>query len=47
MNEFTNVLKFANLAIRTVRIIDIAKKVIIVAAVGVGCVFAVKLWRSR
>lgn len=47
MNEITNVLKVVNTAFRTVRFIEIAKKVIIVAAVGMSCFFAVKFWRSR
>ena len=47
MNELTNVLKVANVAFRTVRFMEIAKKVIIVSAVGLSCFFAFKFWRGR
>lgn len=47
MNELTNALKFADIAFRTVRFMEIAKKVIIISAVGMCCLFAVKFWRSR
>lgn len=47
MNEITNALRVANAAFRTVRFMEIAKKVIVVSAVAICCFFAVKFWRSR
>lgn len=47
MNELTNVLKIVNIAFRTVKFMEIAKKIIIVCAIGLGCFFAIKFWRNR
>lgn len=47
MNELTKVIKVANAAFKTVRYMEIAKKVIIVSAVLSSCFLAVKFWRSR
>ena len=46
MNEITSALKIVNTAIKTVRVIDITKKVVITAAVLGCCVFAVR-FRKR
>lgn len=47
MNEITNALRVANVAFKTVRVMDIAKKAVIVSAAAVCCVFALKFWKSR
>lgn len=46
MNEITNALKVANTAIKTVRIIDIVKKIVIAGA-AVSCgVLVVRLFKN-
>lgn len=47
MNDITNALRVADAAFKTVRIMDIAKKVVIVSAAAACCVFALKFWKSR
>lgn len=46
MNEITSALRIVNTAIKTVRVMDATKKVVITAAVLGCCVFAVKIWRK-
>ena len=46
MNEITNALKVANTAIKTVRIIDIFKKVVIGFAALICCVFALRFFKK-
>lgn len=46
MNEITNALRIANTAVKTVKAIDVAKKVIIASAAVSCCLFAVKFWRK-
>lgn len=46
MDEITNALKIADTAIKTVRIIDVVRKIVIAGA-AVGCgVFVVRLFRK-
>jgi len=47
MNEFTSAVRVANAAFKTVRIMDIAKKAVVVSAAITCCVFTAKYWRSR
>lgn len=47
MNEITNTLRVVNAALKTVRVIDYAKKAVIVSAAATCCVFAFKLYRNR
>jgi len=47
MNDLTNALRVANIAFRTVRVMDTAKKVIGFSAAAVCCAFVFKFWRSR
>lgn len=47
MNELTSALRIANAAFKTVRVMDIAKKAVVVSAAAACCVFAVRYWRSR
>lgn len=46
MNEITSALKVVNTAVKTVRIIDFVKKIIVASAAMLCCVFAIKLWRK-
>lgn len=46
MNELTNALRVANTAVKTVKAIDVAKKVVIASAALTCCVLAVKFWRK-
>lgn len=46
MNEITSALRVANTAFKTVRIIDIVKKVIVAAAVMLCGVFMLRFWRK-
>jgi hypothetical protein len=46
MNEITSALRIVNTAMKTVRVMDITKKVVVTAAVLGCCVFAVKYWRK-
>lgn len=46
MNEITNALKVANTAVKTVRVIDVVKKLVIAGA-AVSCgVFVVRFFRK-
>ena len=46
MNEITDALRVVNAALKTVRIIDFAKKAVIVSAAATCCVFAFKLYKK-
>lgn len=46
MNEITSALRIVNTAMKTVRVMDITKKVVVTAAVLGCCAFAVKFWRK-
>lgn len=47
MDEITSAVRVANAAFKTVKIMDIAKKAVVVSAAVACCVFAAKYWRSR
>ncbi len=46
MNELANVIRTVNTAMRTVKIIDTAKKVTVVAAAAMCCVFAYRFFKK-
>lgn len=46
MNEITNALKVVSTAFKTVRIIDVIKKIVVASAAMLCCVFAVRFWRK-
>lgn len=46
MNELSNVLRTVNAAMRTVKVIDAAKKVTVVAAAAMCCVFAYRFFKK-
>lgn len=46
MNELASVLKTINTAMRTVKIMDTAKKVTVVAAAAMCCVFAYRFLKK-
>lgn len=46
MNELASVLKTVNTAMRAVKIMDTAKKVTVVAAAAMCCVFAYKFLKK-
>lgn len=45
MNEITNALRVVNATFKTVRIIDVIKKMVITSAVLICCVFAFRFRR--
>ncbi|MBQ4626247.1 MAG: hypothetical protein IJB45_03235 [Clostridia bacterium] len=45
MNEISNALKVVNTTVKTVRIIDITRKLVISAAAALCCFFAIRFWR--
>lgn len=47
MDNLTNALKIANVAFRTVRVMDTAKKVIGVSAAVLCTVLVFKFWRNK
>lgn len=47
MNDLTNALRVANVAFRTIRVMDAAKKIIGFTAAALCCVFALKFWKNR
>ncbi len=47
MNEITNALKVANVAFKTVRVMDLAKKAVVAGAVVACGWLAFKFWRSK
>ena len=47
MNELTNALRVANAAIKTVRVMNTAKKAVAAGAAVACCVLAVKFWRNN
>ena len=47
MNELTNALKVANVALKTVRVMNVAKKAVAAGAAVACCVLAVKFWRKN
>lgn len=46
MNEITSALRVVSTAVKTVRVIDVIKKIVVASAAGLCCVFAIKLWRK-
>lgn len=46
MNELTSALRVADTAVKTVKAMDFAKKVIIASTAVTCCIFAVKFWRK-
>ena len=46
MNEITSALRVVNTAFKTVRIIDIVKKIVVASATMLCCVFAIRFWRK-
>lgn len=46
MNEITNALKVANVAVKTVKAMDFAKKAVVAGAAVACCCLAFKFWRS-
>ncbi len=47
MNELTGALRVVNTAFRTVRIIDIIKKIVIATAAVICCVFAFRIAKMK
>ena len=47
MNEISDALRVVKAALKTVRVIDFAKKAVIVSAAATCCVFVFKLYRNR
>ena len=47
MNEITNALRVVNVAFRTIRIMDIVKRVIGFSAVAMCCLFAFNFWKNK
>lgn len=46
MNEITSALRVVNTAFKTVRIIDIVKKIVVATAAVLCGVFAIRFWRK-
>lgn len=46
MNEITNALRVVNTAFKTVRIMDIIKRIVVALAALMCCIFAVRFWRK-
>lgn len=46
MNEITNALRVVNTAFKTVRIMDIIKRIVVAFAALMCCIFAVRFWRK-
>ena len=47
MKELTNVLRVADAAFKTVRVMDFAKKTVIATSAITCCCLAVKFWRKK
>lgn len=47
MNEITNALRVINATYKTVRVMDVTKKVVVASAAAVCCLFAFRFWKNR
>ncbi|MBQ8015231.1 MAG: hypothetical protein IJ264_03480 [Clostridia bacterium] len=46
MNEITSAVRVVNTALRTVRVIDVIKKLVVALAALLCCIFALRFWRK-
>lgn len=46
MNEITSALRVVNTAFKTIRVIDIVKKIVVASAAVLCCVFTIRFWRK-
>lgn len=46
MNEITNAIRVANVAVKTIKAMDFAKKAVVAGAAVACCCLALKFWRS-
>ncbi len=47
MDEITNALKVANVALKTVRAMNVAKKAVVAGAAVTCCCLAIRFWRDK